>query len=399
MVEIDDAALLKLSPIAREYQIPLPAPRIEDLAGLSLTLLMRAGLLDAARSVIRDIVEHLSPVDWILFVEEKWYREHLFHQVRTALLADVLLEFGVVDLERLPEGLDKETLRAVLFSAALLHDHGFALSRLARIVPAMFSSGIESLGAHGREMFRLLCRCYEGTFAQSLIRGFCTPPERPERSDKLRCRLDREVREAVAEYLGDRRIGLDARVVDKLSNPIVQGEPDHRGLYDHGLWSALNLAVRFSEAGVPWHDRPDAVPLARVLVEAVAIHNRQDFCKDDFDVEHNPIAGVMALADELHEWSRRAVPDNDPVDIRCQLEISRAKQGTKQEEMEIHFIYSEEDLREARWPVEDVREWKQSCLKRLEGASGLPGSMDVRVDARQFDQESDEAVAPPTGHQ
>jgi len=301
-------------------------------------------------------------MDWLVFAEEKWYREHCWHQLRVAMLADILLNWEL--LERSEScNLTVDELAVALWVSALLHDHGFLLSRWARIMPALFTTRTGGIGKYGREMFLLLLQCYEGLFSSLLTHAFCQMPEDTEsvcKSDYALDKIGKRVRSFITDYLGEHRLGLGENTIKRIQEGL--------NMYDHGVWSALNLTCRLDQAGLPWHPEQDDTQLLKVIIEAISIHNLEDFCGNDFDIGKNPVAGLLLLADELQEWNRRAVPDHSAMDIGCTVYITRPLNGN----MDVKFEYSDEDLTRAKWDIDAVRRWKVRSIRRLRRARGLP---------------------------
>jgi hypothetical protein len=387
MVRLSDQ-LLKLPPLG-----------VDQVAALASARLSRAGCLPVLCEVVGDILRHSSPVDWVPFLREPWYREHLFHQVRTAQIGDYLLDKGILDWTHLPHGLTRKKLRALAWAAGVLHDHGYALSHLACVIPAMFDSSSLPLSQHGKTMFDLLLQCYDAMYAQRLVHRFCSylklpgsgeggnaseppckgsgSPNSPHRSMrasvsapasvvKVGDEVYHEVRSAIEEYLGPACVGLSPGVVQRLAHP-QDPQRERECLRDHGVWSALNLAARLDESGMPWQDRPDQTPLIGMLLEGIAIHSRPDFQGNDFDVGRNPIAGLLALSDELHEWGRRVVPSQDAMEIRCDVWLGRAASKA----VAVRYRYADEDLEKAGWPLKEARKDKSKAFHRLRGAVGF----------------------------
>jgi len=172
-------------------------------------------------------------------------------------------------------------------------------------------------------------------------------------------------------------VGLCRRVVDRLRSGY---------LYDHGLWSAANLSATLCEFGMPWDDAPQPeLDAIRIAAHAMAIHNRKDFRRRDFDIARNPVAGLLVLADELQEWDRRVLPDpEDPAGIWCQVSVA----FDRSDRIDICFTYSKKDLVAIKSSREEMRVWKAAVIEdRINGARGLPKAHVVVEESDGAEQE------------
>lgn len=346
---------------------PLTKPSVMLLAALSTDILAKGGFGDVVQKVVIHLIEHMLPLDWLLFLSEKWYREHKCHQLRVASLAVWLLN-ELFPTQNTFNGQfgehSKESLVGALWASAMLHDHGYALSRMARLRSVLAAENQVGTGlsceAPSRR-FENLRACYEGLFATSLGDRFCVACDSNATAEEINNQLDTEVKEMLREFLGTEAVGLDDKFLDRLCMC---------NLYDHGIWSAANLSATLCQFGLPWAylsiQERNAI---QTVIHAMAIHNRKDFAGEDFNMCESPVAGILLLADELQEWNRRAVPDTSPLDIGCRVTVGFCDQGN----MVICFIYPKNDLAKAGYSCDTVKDWKEDAIKRrIVGAKGLP---------------------------
>jgi hypothetical protein len=351
----------------------LTKPSAETLDNVSTSILAKGNFNYVCKEVVAHLIQHMSPLDWLLFLTEQGYREHRCHQIRVAAVAVWLLEELYPNQEKFGEHRRGAVLGA-LWASAMLHDHGYALSRLARLRSVLAAEEREGpiLKRDVRNTrFANLKACYTDLFAVSLADHFCVPCNSEASAEVINIQLDEQVREALTHYLGMEAIGLDRELLNKLRACY---------LYDHGLWSAANLSATLNQFGMPWNylSEPERKTI-QMVIHAIAIHNRPDFQGTDFDMSRNPIAGILLLADELQEWERRIVPITEPQDLHCRVEIELANE----KQMLIRFIYLAEELLRAKWNRNETERWKKDAIEtRVNGADGLP-RIEVSVQEEQ----------------
>ena len=305
------------------------------------------------RLAITEILNHLVPLDWLLFVTEGWYREHLLHQIRVALITQWLLCQKVFS-RSINKSLPLDKVKGALWAAALIHDHGYALSRLVQPVQIMMN---QSAGFHGRRnavVLRQFCDVYAGLFSRCLIE----PPCRTE-NENATTGSHEKYEKWIREYLGPTKVGLEQKILNKLLN--------RSGFYNHGLWSAMNLAAKLAEQGMPWDANKDDVEIVRLLIEAIAIHDHSDFQHGAFDMDRNPLSAILVLADELDEWKRVNVIRGKGEVIECCVNVNMHVGR-----MSIIYNYVRGDLMRAGWAIGGLRKEKKDAVERLSGAKGMP---------------------------
>ena len=360
---MDDEFLLNEAKNSGLFPASIPSSRlpesIDDVVKILGHMLEGREYYPTVRDELCDVVDHMAGVDWLLFVAGSHHRTHLFHQVRVGLIADWLLR--TVLLRTVFEAKHSRTLRTALWCASLLHDHAYPLACLTKQLPAMFPQGTSASGRHALEMFGWLRRCYAALFAPRLLDTFCKPAKDREGMAEQEKTRSVRLRKFADAYLC-RRAGLEADLIQRLCRPPEGHEAD---IYDHGLWSALNLAVRISYSSFPWDEADQAalVPL-RYILHSIAIHNRDDFAGSDFAVTRNPLAAALAIADELQEWNRWEACRSSVAHMDCRVTVDvSANSGLHAE-----FDYEGTRLSEANSDTG----WKNRVVGRLNGAEGVP---------------------------
>lgn len=387
---LDDAFLAKLPIVSGRDPNPILRPSLKSVADLTFDILSGGKVTYVACATITELIEKSDSTDWLLFFTKSGHREHLFHQLRVAVLADWL--FDIVIDRKLLAKLDKSKVRACLWTAALLHDHSYALPAFARAIPMMFSEWTSSVSDSGRKSFDSLCKAYEGLSSYNIMRDLRSLLAQENSRDSLRTQvINGQVMDMVEgwawDYLGEQCAKLDDALICQLLYHV------NADRYDHGLWSGINLAAKLTEKGMPWAERPQEANFVRKMIDAIVIHSGKHFKGQVFSVSRNPIAGVLALADEIQEWKRVIMASNDkPLDIACDV----AMELLKGREIHISFTYSQADLKGAGWTLESLAGPKKTAIERLNGAKGLP-HFSVTVDDRMtcFAKHTGEPRAKP----
>jgi len=366
MIEISDDFLIdsaiKHHSLRTSEKDILDHPSVHRIVGVLQRALGRCSMVQVVVNEVLHVVKRSASIDWLLFLSEHSHRDHLLHQFRVALIADWLLHY--IFRTKVADG-DYEMTRAMLWSAALVHDHGYALSRLVSLIPTLFLNGTGIFDADEQGVFLLLRKCYEGTYSPTIMERLCVPPNAQDKNTKLEVTLSSEIRAAVGEYFGVSRANLDARVLAKLCS-------EGSNVYDHGLWSALNMAARFDDAGLPWRHRHDEIPTIRNLLEAIAAHNHSEFSGSDFDVSRNPLSGILVLADEIQEWNRPILSRAKQVTLQCRVLLDRPSRS----KLGMVFEYDHTGLHRAGLAIKKMKRLKSAAFQRIKGAAGLP-SIDV----------------------
>jgi len=355
----------------------------------------RYEVADDTEKRVAEYLENLPNFEWLLTATQhglrgKTYRDHLNHNVRTALLTPFLAEkLGLGD--HTPNGVDNVT---VWFFAGLLHDIAYMLSEAERAFGDV-QSAMKSLpvfGDGGGTLVPLNTDILQSLSMLVVTLGACPDLETKLGADADRLRLD----ESTAELRND---GL----------PDVQRDlmfcMQARGHAILGAISVLALACGLQRGDTETESTEkitgffnrvclDGCPHREILLicQAIALHDRKDAAKfagsaDDISTfpsplsfDQQPTAFAVALADELQDWGRPigarrmcAVLDSD-IDVDADGNVSVTYQLSPEAEAFAGTDYSliEHAVGKALSLSNLVREVPFACKVSLAVADGRP---------------------------
>jgi hypothetical protein len=140
-------------------------------------------------------------------------------------------------------------------------------------------------------------------------------------------------------------------------------------IFDHGLWSAANLLnwVLKSDVLLNSADVKSKV-LATEVIEAIALHNYSQ--NIDISISTTPIAALLQICDEIHEWQRLTLTKNSLVKqeaksiILSHLDLIDNKEYHFTHDLTISFrLESFGELLTSGWLFEEFGKSKQKILK------------------------------------
>ncbi len=315
-------------------------------------------------------------IDWLLHLTQKRYRDHTAHPRSVAMVGDYLLDIHITEdrpLREYPLCCDATKIKTPFSAskevtvawwiAALLHDHAYPLAHMFRWFPDVGIPGGPPPPGQ-TEMADLLGRVYGGLYSNKPeFENIWQQGAGPKRSDLARAALNAYLVDL--EYLAEEEIA-----------EITKGEV---GLYDHGIWSAANLAAKLLEAPtnfdptIPTTGASNAHKAHRAIraaVRAIAFHSAR--CR--IAVWQEPIAFLLILCDTVQEWGRRVFdcddrPESDAIEMRG-IEETKTTEGTLErffeESLEIEFMYERDRIRLSGWNDDKFREGKHADLSRLQ---------------------------------
>jgi hypothetical protein len=362
---LQDFARQPKSKLLRHRDVIFPGknrpPNVECVGEVTRRLLKKSILPQVAQDVILEIVQHLDPSDWLLFMIDDHFREHRFHQVRVALIAHRLLNTPAVWRRGMPRG--GAGLRALTWAACICHDHAYTLCRLAKTMPDLLSrrllgSDDERSTAAREERFRYLCACYRGLYSSELMESFLSKDAIESANSHNHGWVNRMIDENLGDWLSD-------EVLNELK----------KIPFNHGVWAAINLAKRLKERGLPPHNYLDCGEIESIetLLEAIAVHHMEELPQD------NLVAGILVLADELQEWGRVTRGNaEEMVELKCDVKI----RPMGRDRVGIEFVYDSQGLWEIEWQLVPFRKEKTENIGRLRDV--LKGLRKLHVDCNAF---------------
>jgi hypothetical protein len=137
------------------------------------------------------------------------------------------------------------------------------------------------------------------------------------------------------------------------------------------MLSAANLAALLQ------CDRAKEYPILRVAIRAIGIHNGAA-CRESVSIEKDPLAFLLILCDELQEWGRRIVVNDE---VKCESQLIRLADleevGNEKyrigECLTVVFEYPDaQTLSETNWDYLLFRKSKEKALKRLQVSHSFP---------------------------
>lgn len=323
----------------------------------------------AAQSPIAEIVELIGQtgcIDHLLYLTQKRHRDHTLHQVKVAVLGLFLLQCGVRQdetllgfirdvLARKYSGFDvdatelhnEDVIRCWMI-ASLLHDVGYPLSHLNAscqfIIDNERNSYVEFVDLATLILRQYRNRVYFGWDDHfAALRSSC-----------------RTVTSVITQCTGTISSCLDAYVaqLSRITSTDISHQYKHWPFlalvghmktceradritlaFDHGLWTAANLANRLKshyESAMS-----NGITLVDLIlleaIDAVSVHNAfarinasrsfrrsyRGYGLDKVNICISPIAALLQICDEIHEWGRITVMEK----AKVKEEIERVNLG------------------------------------------------------------------------
>ncbi|MBN1458357.1 MAG: hypothetical protein JXA57_02390 [Armatimonadetes bacterium] len=373
-MEISDGVLIQAARRQRWAAGLSDDPTTEELgkARLSAWRPPSGGGIDPRPTLIT-VIERSADIDWLLHLTQKRYRDHAHHPRSVALLGDFLLDAYVNEKQSLASYswdsisnsfTNQEEVRISWWIAALLHDHAYPLAHMLQYFGAASGGGGEQCAGQ-KAMRDLLDRHFRELYRRT--DAFERVWECPGMGGR---------KEAARRALHEHLVGPGFLNEDEL-NRLIGGSPDQRGnedelehVFEHGLWSAANLAAHFK--GTKWESRHTwrCFQVMRPAIRAMAFHSGPSHFRIDLDKE--PVAFLLLLCDELQEWGRQmfgevaGTAESDSIDINLLVREDGRLSFDKDKPFAVQFSYPDDGrLRETKWSFGRFQADKSSALRRL----------------------------------
>ncbi len=364
---------------ARTNPFPLLPSRICESA-------MSQGLRPDWADPVINAVANSRHIDTLLYLTRKRHRDHSRHQFYVASIGLFFLDAKVGQEESLKEdvlrtlsmkyhcglkdaGWDDNKLMQSWIVAALLHDSGYPLSHMLEVVANICH---EEADASSVDFSLIESVLHQSQFVAprwtqwvSRIRDRINSSKRPSHGEVLN-ELLKDLSSSCRLCFGSTSAegyqnGLPAGITKMLSLGASREESREELIFDHGLWSAVNLIELLCASHWSFEPmKPHGVNLALVeALEAMALHNVSPrYYKIDF--RQNPLACLLRFCDEIQEWNRGTLTrgkffeETDHIVLSPVTELAGDTYVGK--EIKVRFEYGRE-LLDTDW---DIRKFIQS---------------------------------------
>lgn len=299
---------------------------------------------------ISTLVKYSKPLDFILHLTEKRYRDHHKHQFDVGALGWFLLNTNTgeqtlkKDICDLYSWREEEVARA-WFATAFLHDHAYPISYLFELAPKLYHlkrNFGDIKGCIDRIQSAYL-NAYHHLFSQELY-------------DDLKIMLN-DGHVIAKDLMNDIRSEFQLAGIDIKDSELRDGD-----IYDHGILSALNIIKNIK-------NNPENLekPVIQKAVEAIAVHNLPFW---NLCLEEKPLATLLVLCDEIQEWGRNLMVRHKYITELDQVMIGpfekREGKRTFAETLNIRFEYSDyRRLLKTEWNFEIFQKSKMKQFGRL----------------------------------
>lgn len=266
-------------------------------------------LLDAFSDLGRLVAASIGS-DLALYLTDKRYRDHSIHQTNVGALGWFLLECwtdntrrlwevvaehsGLAQIARANGDVDpkqrKALVAAVWWSCALLHDHAYAASYGLRVLPRLYKLQRES------PHLPIMKRLEEAYLAAvEVLAPRLLNELRPGLEGGKRTEVISTLAKLTEEHLG---FVLKAETDPRLAELVLTHYVD-----THGVLGSLNLVLN-----VNVREDPLVANLLKLMVGGILFHH---VTEKSLSFEDNPFAFLLALCDEIQEWGRRVLLEDE----------------------------------------------------------------------------------------
>lgn len=335
-----------------------------------------------AQAVINSLLttECLTYIDWLLHLGKKRYRDHAGHQIFVGALGRFLLHCRTVSSNGGSRTLgqwiadrqgwqSEEQVELAWWIASLLHDHAYPLSHMLQVTPALVRQGCgENLIAKSWDLLKY-------TFGDRSATGQSDNAPKGLYESELLAKLAANSKKPDTEL---RRRGLSG-ILDPLLASILDDDiasqadglwQNHETCYDHGILAAANLAALLKNSR-------ETKTLGAAL-RAIAIHNGPA-CHPTVDADKDPWAFLLILCDELQEWERRIVVNDEVLYESRRVFLNGIEERSDKNDyfagdcLIVVFDYSEAAILErTEWDYTIFRKSKSKAWGRLNASGDFP---------------------------
>lgn len=305
------------------------------------------------------LLDSCEGIDRLQTVFSKWHRDHSAHQFNVFGLGLLLLRSFTSDKRRLEDrfaeiiGISVQQVECAWALAALFHDHAYPLGYLLELQPRMTALGVDNKTA--KQL---------GSLNRALIK--CAP----DAYDKQLWPTDKEFEVNVRTSVNAAAAAIDVKIPMDVETIFADGS-----LYtDHGVLAATNVWLKNGEASKEQID-----PVLCVALRAVAHHNMGRRLSFDDD----PLSGLLALCDELHEWGRPLLVGGGEfvcpvVGVCLNLQPRTAEGYDLPKHLEVEFLCAEgSELERAGWREEIFQASKEKAISNLRLFAGDAKPKDI----------------------
>ena len=326
------------------------------------TLLVGGGASQAPVKGIAELIGQTGCIDHLLYLTQKRHRDHTLHQLKVAVLGLFLLQCGIDEDEvlldfvrkalahkysRFPldagELRDEDVIRCWMI-ASLLHDVGYPLSHLN----ASSQFIVDNEGASFPEFVDLI-ELIVHRYYNKLYFGW----DSHVAALKSKCRTADDVVDtccmsicgAFETYIAHLNRVASADISDEYRTWPFLALVSHMGscaddrinlVFDHGLWTAANLAnclTPFYKSTMRSRITVDDL-IVLEAIDAISLHNafartctsqvfNTQYGLDKLDIYMSPVAALLQICDEIHEWGRTTVLEK----LHVKQEVERVSLG------------------------------------------------------------------------
>jgi len=259
--------------------------------------------------------------------------------------------------------IDKPRIEMAWWLSALFHDHAYPLAHFmqgAVRVIEFLSENPEALKESLRDVNRLL-QGFDDLFyfgAKHLFQSLL------KKSSCQLCKFECLIREFLVKGLYEQWGVIQEEIIKKNEN-------EKECLYDHGLWSAANLAGLLGSE-FPGISKPKFMQESNFeyylkdVFKAIILHSNDTAIHINCD----PLAWILTLCDEVQEWNRftaystGATPEMEYIEIRGIVEDQNGRFFGEELKF-VFFCPSPKIIDETGWDIKIFIESKLKNLRRF----------------------------------
>ncbi len=327
--------------------------------------------LKLAEGGINRLINYTSQIDMVLHMTEKRYRDHGKHQINVALLGHFLLHSFSPKIDYLnpttvaeeviaflkPLTLTSQDFSLMFLIAAIAHDHGYPLLRVAWLIGTLYQM----------ESFNKVETSDTSINLAESLKDYVTPFS----SNWFLLLLDQIKEEKSCDPLkferwGDDSLGWAASILDVREIQLKQ----QLKWPSHGLISAMNLKgiINDDNANIELEVSRQDHQFLTSIIRAIAIHDLDNI---NVNLKDDPVAYFLILSDEIQEWNRKifykgnAQIESSYVELLGLIYVDKFLYQLP-EKLQMHFYHHGLKKTKIPWDYNIFRDSKRRNFKRLE---------------------------------
>lgn len=308
-------------------------------------------------NTVREIVASTANIDVILHMTGKRYRDHGIHQIHVAVLGHLLLQALTPDSRPNSSRTVAEAVaniysvkvidvNAAYIVCSLVHDTGYPLSEIAWLIGKLYSmlAVADETNKKAAKDLAISLREFVKSFSSNWYLSLLAKIQ-----DQCSCKP-----------LSVQRWDKESRTwAEKLSGSNNLEWPTH------GLLSAMNLLHLIQETKNIKLDEKDQ-PLLFQILKAIALHDRNNIVNMNNDF----LVFLLALCDEIQEWSRRIFVDGEAIIESRYIRLSGLSsvsdnQWQLSNNLLVHFVHSGVENTHLPWDYARFLDSKKRNLTRI----------------------------------